>query len=453
MKRDWVTEPERRTPIWDEVDLLVCGGGVAGVAAAVCAADNGARVLLLERYGFLGGLCTGALVITTPPLDNGINIEIGRRLKEKGAYVRCRKSGEEVSSLEMHGIDPEIVKYELVRMLLERGVSMLLHTYITRAIMEDNLVKGVIMENKAGRQAVLAKIVVDATGDADIAAWAGAPLREVKKPTTMMFNMMGVDVRRFLAKFGNWSGIKKVVKEGISKGKLSFDIGIYAEFGSPGVYADDLPGAGEINVWSGNLLEINGLDPKDLTKAEIITREHVHRLVGFLKKNVPGFEKSRIECTSTQVGVRATRNIIGKASPSMKEANTKKFDDTVVKPFAKRNWKFSELRLPYGSILPQNVENLLVAGRCISAEEEAMGLMRLIPICSVTGQAAGTAAALALKEGVSPGRLEVSLLQKTLMEQGMDLGLAKKVESFDVKGSEKKLTIIPSPRAAELEDP
>jgi hypothetical protein len=239
----------------------------------------------------------------------------------------------------------------------------------------------------------------------------------------MMFNMVGVDIQKFMAKYGNWSGIKKAVKEGIDKGKLSFDLGIYPEFGSPGVYAEDLPGEGEINVWSGNLLEVNGLDPKDLTKAEIVTREHVHRLATFLKQNVPGFEKARIELTSTQVGIRATRNIMGEASPTMEEANSKKFPDTVVKPYRKPNWKFSELRLPYGSILPQKIENLLVAGRCISAEEQAMGLMRLIPICSVTGQAAGTAAALALRYETSPRHLDVSILQKTLIQQGMDLGL------------------------------
>jgi hypothetical protein len=107
----------------------------------------------------------------------------------------------------------------------------------------------------------------------------------------------------------------------------------------------------------------------------------------------------------------------------MEEANSKKFSDTVAKPYRKPNWKFSELRLPYGSILPQKVENLLVAGRCISAEEQAMGLMRLIPICSVTGQAAGTAAALALRYETSPRHLDVSILQKTLIQQDMDLGL------------------------------
>ncbi|MCK4782274.1 MAG: FAD-dependent oxidoreductase, partial [Desulfobacteraceae bacterium] len=310
----------------------------------------------------------------------------------------------------------EIVKYEFVGMLQEQGVEILFHTYMAGILMEGTVVRGVIMENKAGRQAVMAKMVIDATGDADIAAFAGAPFRVVKKPMTMMFNMVGVDVEKVLAEYGNWGGIKKAVKEAIDEGELPYDLGIYPEFGSPGVYAENLVYKDEINVWSGNLLDMNGLDPRDLTKGEIITREHVIRLATFLKNNVPGFEKARIEYTATQMGVRATRQLTGEASPSMDEVMNRKFDDTVVKPYAKR-----EMRLPYGSILPQKVENLLVAGRCISAEEEAMGQLRLIPVCSATGQAAGTAAALALKEGISPRRLDISLLQNTLEKQGMDL--------------------------------
>jgi len=113
----WITEPERQTPVIANVDLLICGGGFAGVAAGVCAAQNGLKVLLLEKYGFLGGLATAALVITTPPLDNGINIEIAKRLKEKAVYAPCLHSGEEVKWLNLHAIDPEIVKYEFVHML------------------------------------------------------------------------------------------------------------------------------------------------------------------------------------------------------------------------------------------------------------------------------------------------------------------------------------------------
>jgi len=413
----WITEPERQTPVVADVDLLVCGGGFAGVAAAVCAARLGAKVMLLEKYGFLGGLATAALVITTPPLDNGINAEIARRLKEKGVYVPCRHSGEEVGWLNLHAIDPEMVKYEFVRMLQEQDIDLLLHTYIAGVIREDNVVKGVIVENKAGRQAIVAKMVVDTTGDADVAAFAGAPFRLIKKPMTMMFNMVGVDVDMALDRLGNWGNLKKVVKEAVDMGELPFSLGASMEFGAPGVHAENLVYDDELNVWSGNLLGMNGTDPRDLTKAEIMTREHVMRLATFLKKNVPGFERSRIECTATQVGVRASRQIIGEASPSMDEVKTRKFPDVVAKPYAG-----GEMRLPYGSILPQKVENLLVAGRCISAEEEAMGQLRLIPVCSATGQAAGVAAALALTRGMTQRRLDVSLLQEALTEQGMELG-------------------------------
>ena len=418
---DWIIEPERKTPIVADVDLLVCGGGVAGVAAAICAARYGVKVMLLEKYGFLGGLVTTSLVITTPPLNNGINLEFGKRLKEKSVYAPCRHSDELTQPLELHAIDPEILKYELVLMLQDAGVEILLHTYIAGNIMEGDEIRGVIMENKAGRQAVKAGMVVDATGDADIASFAGAPFRLVKKPMTMMFNMVGVDVEKALDAFGNWGGIRKLVKEGIDQGELAFDLGIYPEFGAPGVYAEKLVYNDEVNVWSGNLMGMNGVDPVDLTKAEIITREHAMRMAIFLKSKAPGFENARIEYTSTQVGVRATRQITGEASPTMDDVQNVKFDDTVVKPYAR-----NEMRLPFGSILPQKAENLLVAGRCISADEEAMGRLRLIPVCSATGQAAGTAAALALKEGISPRRLDIALLQKHLIDQGMDLGLPVK---------------------------
>jgi len=418
---NWVTEPERKTPVVGEVDLLVCGGGFAGVSAAVCAARLGAKVMLLEKYGFLGGLVTSALVITTPPLDNGINLEIGGRLKEQGVYVPCRHSGEESEWLSMHAIDPEFIKYEFIHMLQESRADFLFHVYIAGTIMEGQRIKGVVMESKAGRQAVLARMVVDATGDADIAAFAGAPFRLLKKPMTMMFNMVGVDIPRVLSEMGNWGNLRRVVKEAIVQGTLPFDLGIEREFGAPGVHAEKLVYDGEINVWSGNLMGMDGTDPRDLTQAEVITREHAMRLARFLKENIPGFEKSRIEMTSTQAGVRATRQIIGMASPSGEEVQKKIFADTVVKPYT-----YKPMRLPYGSILPQKVENLLVAGRCLSAEEEILGQLRLIPVCSATGQAAGTAAALALEQGKAPSELKIEMIQDTLQAQGMDLGLDSK---------------------------
>ena len=142
------------------------------------------------------------------------------------------------------------------------------------------------------------------------------------------------------------------------------------------------------------------------------------RLVGFLRKAVRGFESSRIEYTATQVGIRETRRVLGAISPSLDEVKNNRFHDTVAKPYAD-----TEMRVPYRSLVPQRVENLLVAGRCISAQQDAMVPLRLIPVCLVTGQAAGTAAALAIKENVAPRQLDVALLQRTLASQGMELGL------------------------------
>jgi ribulose 1,5-bisphosphate synthetase/thiazole synthase len=414
----WIVEPERKVPVAAETGVLVCGGGFAGVAAAVCAARNGARVLMVERYGFLGGLVTGGLVITTPPLDNGINREVAERLRQRRVYAPLQKPGAEMIALKMHAIDPEVVKHELTQMLREAGVELLLHTLIVGSVVEQGAVKGVLIENKAGRQAVLAAMVVDATGDADVAAFSRAPFRVVRKPITMMFNMAGVDIDRVLSRVGNWSNLKKVVTEAVAQGDLEFELGTTLEWGTPGVHAECLIHPGEINVWSGNLRGVNALDPKQLTDAELITRDHVMRLVAYLQDHVPGFEGSWIELTSPILGVRATRQILGGVSPDMQQVRNTTFADTVAKPYAE-----DTIRLPYGSLLPQGVDNLLVAGRCISADEEAMGQLRLIPVCSATGQAAGTAAALAAREGVTPGKLDISHVQKVLTDQGVELGL------------------------------
>ena len=413
----WIVEPEKKIQVIEEADLLVCGGGVAGFAAAVCSARNGAKVLLLEKYGFLGGLVTGALVLTIPPLNNGFNLELGERLKKVNSYSPLREPGEDIRHHQLHGIDPEILKYEMVQILKEEKVRLLLHTHVTKSIVEDRQVKGVVIESKAGRQAVLAKLVVDATGDGDVSALAGAKyeMSDPPLPVTMMFTMVGVNTKRVLSRIGNWSNLRKFVEEGIRNGKLNFDLELYSKNKAPGVHAETLLYADQLNVWAGSLGGINALNPKELTQAEIITREHSMRLATFLKKNLEGFENSRIECTSAQVGVRETRRIVGGMMPSLEEVNAGKFENTVAKPYA-----HDEMQVPYNSLLPQGVENLLIAGRCISVKQDALVKLRLVPACLATGQAAGTAAALALREGVTPRELNVTSLQKTLIDQGVD---------------------------------
>jgi len=413
---DHIRELERHTPVAAETDLLVCGGGFAGVAAAVCAARLGARVLLVEKYGFLGGLATGGLVITTPPLDNGINKEIGERLRVKGVYVPCRNSGEEFDTLGMHAIDPEFVKYELQTMLCEAGVTLRLHTLVAGVAREGERIAGVFTESKAGRQAIRCRAVVDASGDADIAFHAGAPFHLLRKPMTLMFNMVGVDTKRVLGRIENLGRLRDLIKEAIGRGEIRFSLGTDTDFGAPGVNAAQLVYDDEINVWSGNLLGLDGTDPVELTRAELITRDHTMALAAYLIAKVPGFERARIEYTATQVGVRATRQIVGHATPSARDVRAGEGPDTVAKPYAR-----DAMRIPLGALLPQGVENLLVAGRCLSAEEGILGQLRLIPVCSATGQAAGVAAALTLAQGKAPEDLEPAAIRKALAFQGMEL--------------------------------
>jgi hypothetical protein len=412
---DHMREPERQTPVVAETDLLVCGGGFAGVAAAVCAARLGARVLLLERYGFLGGMATGGLVITTPPLDNGINQEIGERLRAKGVYVPCRDSGEEFDALGMHAIDPEFVKHELQTLLREAGVRLQLHTLVAGVAREGARIGGVFTESKAGRQAIRCRALVDASGDADVSFHAGAPFRLLRKPMTLMFNMVGVDTRQVLGRIQNLGRLRELVKEAMGRGELAFSLGTDTDFGAPGINAAQLVYDGEVNVWSGNLPGIDGTDPVELTRAEMVTRDHAMALAAYLIAKVPGFERARIEYTATQVGVRATRQIVGHATPSARDVRAGEGPDTVVKPYA-----HDTMRIPYGALLPQGAENLLVAGRCLSAEDGILGQLRLIPVCSATGQAAGVAAALALARGEAPAEIEPSAIRKALASQGVE---------------------------------
>jgi glycine/D-amino acid oxidase-like deaminating enzyme len=419
---NYLIEPERKIPVINDVDVLVCGGGFAGVAAAVAAARNGASVMLIERYGFLGGLATGALVITTPPLNNGINREIARRLMSWRSYAPDHAKEDATNSELIDGntcllpYDPETTKYEFVRMLLDQQVEILFHSYIVGAPCTAGRIDGIVIENKAGRSAVRAKVVIDATGDADVAVHAGAPVREVKRPITMMFNMADVDSGRALEHLGNWNGLKKVVRNAVAKGEIDFELGTDPDFGAPGIFAADLVHKGQLSIWGGMLYMDRSLDPAERTRAEIVTRDHAFRLANYLKKTVPGFENARLEQMATEVGIRATRNLEGEFVPSKEEISRGEFNDTIARPYLRK-----KLAVPYRSLMPQRIENLLVAGRCVSAADDVMGRLRLIPVCSATGEAAGVAAAMAAAQGVSIRAVDVKQLQSVLIEQGVEL--------------------------------
>lgn len=419
---EFITEPERQIPVVYETDILVCGGGFAGVAAAVAAARNGMSVMLVEKYGFLGGLATGALVITTPPLNNGINREIAKRLMAWESYLPDPARERNADSDAIDGIeglkpyDPETAKFEFVRMLLDHKVEILFHTYIAGVRQSGGRIDAVFIENKAGRSAVRAKIFIDATGDADVTALAGAPVREVERPITMMFNMADVNTEKALEYLGTWAELKRLVREAVEKGELQFSQKTDPDFGAPGIYAASLIHKGQIGVWGGMLYSERILDPKEKTNAEIITRNEAFLMARYLIKNIPGFEHARLEQMSTEVGIRATRNLEGLYVPSKDEVTRGEFQDTVVRPYLNKN-----LALPYRSLIPQKVSNLLVAGRCISADDAIMGRLRLIPVCSATGEAAGVAAAIAVHQNLDAHTVDVRELQSTLSAQGVQL--------------------------------
>jgi hypothetical protein len=309
-------------------------------------------------------------------------------------------------------------------MLEEANVKILLHTLVVDTIVRDNAVKGVIVENKSGRNAVLAKTTVDATGDGDVAAYSKAPFEEGDEkgqtlPVTLMFNMTNVEVDKTIAELHTLEALRNIVQKAVDRKQLAFSLGTMPTRNAPGVKARTLIHKGELNIGGGCLYGISGTKTEDLTRAEIVTRKQANILADFLKKNIPGFERSRLQYTATQVGIRETRRILGEYTITIEDLKAhKRFEDTVAKPYL-----HSEMRVPYRCLLPRGIEFLLIAGRCISGKPEAMDPLRLIPPCIATGQAAGTAAALSVKSNVSPRQLNVPLLQKALISQGVSLGL------------------------------
>ena len=412
---NWIIEPERQIPVAADVDVLVCGGGFAGVAAAVCAARNGAGVLLVERYGFLGGLVTGGLVITTPPLDNGINREIARRLQEQQVYKPLRNPGAEMIALKMRAIDPEVVKFELAQMLQEQNVHLLLHTLIVGSVVEQNVLQGYRHREQGGPASHSREDGGGCHGRCRCRRLRGrAVSRGEEAHHDDVQHGRAWTWRRCSPRSGNWSNLKKVVTQAVDRGELSFQVGHHPGVGHPG-RPRRMPDPSRRDQrlvgkppWDGRpgpeAAHRSGADhpgPRDATRRR------------FLRKQVSGFEgpgssapppcsacapPGRSWAASPPTCTRPEHDVPGHGGEAVR-----------------RGRHPAPLRK---SLLPQGVDNLLVAGRCISADEEAMGQLRLIPVCSATGQAAGTAAALAVREGLAPGKLDVSQLQKVLTARG-----------------------------------
>jgi hypothetical protein len=403
--------------------------------------------MLVERYGCFGGVIAQSMVgtiawyrTTEKTVDaGGIGTEFERRAKAMNASLQVNH---------YQVLDTEVFKVIADRMIQEADVVPLLHTQIVDVILEDGSITGVVTESKSGRQAILAKRVVDATGDGDVAARAGAPFRIDPKETlegaTVNFGCSGIDLEAFItyilknpssvADWGDQSGDKEAaefstyIREPFDKakeaGEIPKDVRMESYWGS---FTD----AGEIpNMNAIHMAGIDATDVWDLTRGEIEGRQRVMWAVEALKKYAPGFEKARLRTIGASLGCRESRKIIGDYDLTEHDVlNQAKFDDSIgifpefldgngiaIMPSTGRYFQ-----VPYRITLPRNVENLLVAGRCVAGDKVSHAATRQMMCCTVTGQGAGVASAISLETGVTPRQVDVARVQAALSQQGVRL--------------------------------
>jgi hypothetical protein len=357
------TDKSREIPVRGSYDVVIMGGGPAGVSAAVSAARSGAKVALIESRGYLGGLATGGLVIVLCGLTYGKEQIIRGFCQE--IIEEMRKLGGATGWPEVI-IDPETLKYVLDKKTVESNVRLYLHSLVVDLIMDKNRIKYAIMENKSGRQAIQGKVFVDATGDGDSARWCNLEFNKGKPPlpVTLTFRMNNVKIRK----------AKQYLKN------LEEDLGENVTFKYGGWRGTTNKG----EVWFDALFlnDIDGTNVDDLTRAEITLRKYLRKALEKIKK-IPGFEEASVR--DSALGIRETRHIKGRYVLTRKDVN-KKFYDSIARA--------GNFFIPLRCLLPERVDNLLLAGRCISVSADVFDLIREIPCCMATGEAAGVASAL-----------------------------------------------------------
>ncbi len=462
---EYVSEPERRVPVAARVDVVVAGAGPAGFAAAVAAARNGADVLLVEQANYVGGMLASQAILGFYTYQGkqiifGIPQELVDRLVAIGA---CAGHIPDPRLGSVTVTDVEMLKVTTQEMVAEAGAKLLFHTVVSAPVMEGTTVKGIIIENKSGRQAVLARVVVDATGDADVAARAHVPFeikpRDGIQPGTLMFRMDHVDVdkirlalardddnARMVPGFGAGAeyylqaerfaldGFRSAMEQAREKGDLPPD------YPQRWAIIATQPREDEVFINMAMVTGFHAIDAWDLTRAEMEARRRVPMIVNFLKKYIPGFAEAHLISTHGTVGVRESRRIVGDyvlGAEDVMQGRT--FADGVAiapwRPSTGHHPKGNFVddphgeryprtlvrgcEVPYGCLVPKNVEGLLVAGRAISATGEGQNAIRVMAPCMSLGQAAGTAAALAARQGIVPRQLDGAKVRAALMQQGV----------------------------------
>jgi len=386
---------------------VVAGGGPAGVNAAIAAARLGANTLLVERYGYLGGMVTGSSVTWylgfgdgERQIIRGLSDEFVVRLGEAGGLTSKRNVSGDCNS------DAEFVKWLSVAMLEEAGAGVLLHSWVASALVEQGECKGIVVENKSGRQAILAKVVIDATADGDVCQSAGVEMQTDSHDITLICHVQGVDREREAA-------FRKDEPDAYAR--------LLAELQSMGGMVPSHGGA----KFEGR----SAVDVRDLTYIENEARKRTMTGLTFVRKHVPGYERAKVAYSCPQLGVRESRKIVGETTITEEDIlSSQKCDDTIGRCGAQMTgYKLYDVSgldydIPYGCLVPRGIDGLLAAGRCISATHEAINTLRLILPCMLTGEGAGTAAALATRHGVAPRRVDVPQLQTQLRDQGNNLG-------------------------------
>lgn len=460
-----------------EVDVIVCGGGTAGAIAAIASARTGAGTMLIEQYGSVGGMAsTGMSFLGVSDGSGrralgGIGAELLERLTGTGAAFEDRPD-KQVGSVSV--ADPIALQQTLLEMLLEAGVSCLLHTFCVDAVKEGPRVRGVLVANKAGLELALAKVLVDATGDADVAARAGTRFvvgradDGLTQPVTRIFRMCDVEVAGMLAYLQShpgemdlperWDGGAAYTAQDLAASSIVMDAfpTLVAEARRSGeltvprdrIGIETGPAPGVVTINATRVHGVDGTDPDALSRAEIETQRQMFEIIRFLRHRVPGFRRARLLDSAYQVGVRETRHLAGDYVLTLDDVlEGRDFPDAVargaypldlhdLRPGAHvlgarvggggvtlRRIEHS-YAIPLRALLPAGLDGIAVAGRAISATHEAAGSVRGQAVCMATGHAAGTVAALSAAAGIAPRYLPVTRVRETLRAQGAILDSA-----------------------------
>lgn len=410
-------------------DLIVVGGGFSGVCAAIEAARAGLDVLLIEKYNCLGGAAANCLVM---PFMRYWSVMPDTKEKQNLAGNLFLEIVEELQRLDPKTsqtcFDEEILKLVLNRMCLESGVELLFNTTVVEVKREGNRIAGVEAFGKSRRLSLSANAYIDATGDAELSMLAGCECRVGREsdglcqPMTLCFRMSGIDKDAFAE---HRSKINPLYKEFKEQGKIKNpreDVLIFGNFNK-----------GVLHFNTTRVVKMDPTDPFAVTKAEIEAREQVFEIWSFLRENIPGFENSRVQSTALQIGIRESRKIVGEYTLTVEDLKSlARFEDAIATAnydidihnpagsgtshyyFPDGDW----YEIPYRCLIPKGMENLLVAGRCISSTHEAQASYRIMPYCAELGQAAGVAAAVAKRNSSSLREVDVCEVRTLLRERG-----------------------------------